>query len=157
MKKEHHYKANITWTGNPGHGTINAAAYSRDHTISVANKVNILASSDTPFRGDGTKHNPEDLLLSSLSECHMLWYLHICADNGITVMAYVDNAEGIMTQNEDGGGQFKEVTLNPVVTITDTSQIEKANALHHEANKKCFIANSVNFPVKHNPSSSVKK
>ncbi len=145
MKKEHHYKANITWTGNPGHGTINAAAYSRDHTISVANKVNILASSDTPFRGDGTKHNPEDLLLSSLSECHMLWYLHICADNGITVMAYVDNAEGIMTQNEDGGGQFKEVTLNPVVTITDTSQIEKANALHHEANKNVLLQTPLIF------------
>lgn len=156
MKKEHHYKATIRWTGNPGQGTTNAAAYSRDHTISIANKADIYASSDTPFRGDGTKHNPEDLLLSSLSECHMLWYLHICADNGIAVMEYVDNAEGIMIQNEDGGGQFKEVTLNPVVTITNPDQIEKANALHHEANKKCFIANSVNFPVKHKVKCEVK-
>ncbi len=156
MQKEHYYKATITWTGNPGQGTINAGAYSRNHTITIANKIDILASSDTPFSGDGTRHNPEDLLLSALSECHMLWYLHICADNGITVMEYIDNAEGTMIQNASGGGQFKEVTLNPIVTITEASQIEKANALHQEANKKCFIANSVNFPVKHKPSCAVK-
>ncbi|MBA2612629.1 MAG: OsmC family protein [Bacteroidetes bacterium] len=151
MKKEHHYKTTVKWTGNLGQGTVDARYYSRDHTISIKNKTDILASSDTPFRGDGTKHNPEDLLLSALSECHMLWYLHICADNGITITDYVDNAEGIMEENEGGGGQFKEVTLYPLVTITNADQIEKANALHSMANKKCFIANSVNFPVKHQP------
>ena len=156
MKKEHHYKSTVTWTGNTGQGTINAAAYSRNHTVSINNKPDILGSSDTPFRGDGTRHNPEDFLLTALSQCHMLWYLHICADNGITVVEYIDNAEGVMTQNEDGGGQFKEVTLQPLVTITNASQIDKANALHHEANKKCFIANSVNFPVKHEPNCLIK-
>ena len=157
MKKEHHYKTTITWTGNTGKGTENAAAYSRNHIISIKNKTDILASSDTPFRGDGTKHNPEDLLLSSLSQCHMLWYLHICADNGITIIEYIDDAEGIMQENEGGGGQFKEVTLHPKVTITDAGQIEKANALHHAANQKCFIANSVNFQVKHEPVCVVQK
>lgn len=157
MKKEHHYKTTVNWTGNLGKGTIDARSYSRDHTISIKNKVDILGSSDTPFRGDGTKHNPEDFLLSSLSTCHMLWYLHICADNGITIVDYTDNAEGIMTENENGGGQFKEVTLYPKVTITNADQIEKANELHHVAHQKCFIANSVNFPVKHMPTCTARK
>ncbi len=151
MEKEHHYKTTVTWTGNTGQGTINAAAYSRNHTVSIKNKPDILGSSDTPFRGDGTRHNPEDFLLTALSQCHMLWYLHICADNGIVVVDYVDNAEGVMIQNASGGGQFKEVTLYPTVTITNASQIEKANNLHRAANEKCFIANSVNFTVKHMP------
>ncbi|MDP1799858.1 MAG: OsmC family protein [Bacteroidota bacterium] len=156
MKKEHHYKSTITWTGNTGQGTIDAKSYSRNHTVSIKNKVDILASSDIPFRGDGTRHNPEDFLLSALSQCHMLWYLHICADNGITVVEYVDNAEGTMEENEGGGGQFKEVTLFPTVTITNADHIEQANALHAVANKKCFIANSCNFPVKHQANCIIK-
>lgn len=148
MEKLHHYSANIQWTGNKGTGTSGYAAYDRSHTVSIEGKPAILASSDTPFRGDGTKHNPEDFLLSALSSCHMLWYLHLCSDAGIIVVDYVDNATGILSET---AGRFAEVTLNPVVTITDASQIDKANALHTEANKKCFIANSCNFPVKHQP------
>lgn len=148
MEKVHHYSAHIQWTGNKGTGTSGYGAYDRSHTISIEGKPAILASSDTPFRGDGTKHNPEDFLLSALSSCHMLWYLHLCSDAGIIVVNYVDNATGILSET---AGRFAEVTLNPVVTITDASQIEKANALHAEANKKCFIANSCNFPVKQQP------
>jgi organic hydroperoxide reductase OsmC/OhrA len=154
--KEHHYKANIAWTGNKGEGTKAYDSYGREHTISIEGKPAILGSADTPFRGDASKHNPEDMLLSSLSVCHMLWYLHLCADAGINVVKYTDNASAVMVQVQGGGGNFAEATLHPIVTITDSSMMEKANALHVEANKKCFIANSVNFPVKHEPSCLVE-
>jgi len=149
MSKEHEYNISIVWTGNKGPGTTNAGAYERSHTLSIDNKVDILCSSDTPFRGDGSKHNPEDALVYALSSCHMLWYLHLCADSGIVVMSYEDNAKGIMTENIGGGGQFKEVTLFPKVQITEASKIELANSSHDKAHQKCFIANSCNFPVLH--------
>lgn len=148
MGKQHQYKALITWTGNRGEGTSGYRSYDRAHTIQVGNKSVIHASSDPAFLGDATRYNPEDLLLASLSSCHMLWYLHLCSDNGIIVTEYSDNASGTMEENETGG-RFTEVTLCPVVIITDASMINKAVALHEEANKKCFIANSCNFPVKH--------
>ena len=150
MEKEHHYKASITWTGNRGEGTKSYKGYDRSHLISIKNKKDIEGSSDTAFMGDPSKHNPEDMLVTSLSTCHMLWFLHLCADNGIIVTEYTDEATGTMLQT-DNGGHFTEVTLHPVVTITDNSQVEKANALHSEANKHCFIANSCNFPVRHEP------
>jgi len=150
MSKQHNYKTNIEWTGNRGEGTKSYKAYDRSHRISVAGKVIIDASSDPAFMGDPSKYNPEELLLASLSSCHMLWYLHLCSDNGIIVVAYKDDATGIMLETATGG-HFTEVTLHPVVTISDATKIERANELHHEANKQCFIANSCNFPVKHEP------
>lgn len=151
MEKQHHYHATITWTGNQGSGTSSYRAYSRDHEISAPGKPVILASSDPAFHGDPARYNPEDLLVASLSECHMLWYLSLCARNRIIVLDYQDNASGTMEQNADGGGQFTEVTLRPVITVTAESDIEVAKHLHHEAHEKCFIANSVNFSVKCEP------
>lgn len=147
--KHHHYKTTIEWTGNKGSGTNNYRDYERSHTISVENKPTIEGSSDPAFRGDKTKYNPEEMLLSSLSSCHMLWYLHFCSEAGIIVTAYIDNATGIMEEGSNGSGRFTEVVLRPVVTITNETQIEKAKELHTKANEFCFIANSVNFPVKH--------
>lgn len=156
MNKEHHYKTTIQWTGNKGTGTNGYRNYERSHTISVENKAIIEGSSDPAFRGDKTKYNPEEMLLASLSSCHMLWYLHFCSEEGIIVTDYKDHATGIMMETANGSGQFTEVTLYPEVIVTDESMIEKANNLHHKANEFCFIANSVNFPVKHNPTVSVK-
>lgn len=156
MAKQHYYKATVKWTGNRGQGTIDYRAYDREHIVSVENKANILGSSDPAFLGDKTKHNPEDFLLSSLSSCHMLWYLHLCSEAGIIVTDYTDNATGIMTETSNGGGHFTEVTLNPVVTITEQSMVDKANELHKKANEFCFIANSVNFPVYHKSTIIVK-
>ena len=150
MSKEHHYKTNIEWTGNRGEGTKSYNAYDRDHRVTALNKPAIDASSDPAFMGDASKYNPEELLLASLSSCHMLWYLHLCSDNGIIVVDYKDEATGSMLETNTGG-HFTEVVLHPVVTITDKTKIEKANELHSEANKHCFIANSCNFPVKHEP------
>jgi len=151
MKSQHLYKATIRWTGNNGQGTINYRAYKRDHIISIENKADIFGSSDPEFRGDKNRHNPEDLLVSSLSACHMLWYLHLCAEAGVSVVDYVDNATGVMIETTDGGGHFIEVTLNPIVTVKEVSMVEKANKIHKKARELCYIANSVNFPVYHNP------
>ena len=149
MARIHHYKAVITWKGNKGRGTADYKAYEREHEISVSGKPIISASSDSAFRGDKSKHTPEDLLVCSLSGCHMLWYLHLCAVNGVVVSHYSDQAIGIMEENQDGSGQFTEVILNPEVVVMENSMIEKAQALHAESNKMCFIARSVNFPVRH--------
>ncbi len=151
MIKELHYKTNITWTGNRGLGTTDYAAYDRSYEIKINHKINISGSSDAPFRGDINKHNPEDLFLSSISSCHMLWFLHLCADKGIVVVAYEDDAQGTMIETPGGGGKFTSVILNPKVIITDGKLIEVVNQLHVEANKKCFIANSCNFTIHHNP------
>jgi organic hydroperoxide reductase OsmC/OhrA len=150
MKGKHNYNLSVKWTGNKGTGTSNYRAFDRSHSIIVDNKTEILASSDPAFLGDETRHNPEELLVASLSSCHMLWYLHLCAEAGIIVIDYVDNATGIMVETSNGGGQFTEVTLNPIVTVTKASMIERANEIHKKANELCFIANSVNFPVQHN-------
>lgn len=155
MNKQHSYKLTVKWTGNKGHGTFDSRLYGRDHKIVIANKPDLLGSSDPSFRGDKTRHNPEELLLASLSSCHMLWYLDLCADAGVVVVDYTDHATGIMEEKTDRSGHFTSVTLHPVVTVAEASMLEKANALHQRANELCFIANSVNFPVKHQPNSIV--
>jgi organic hydroperoxide reductase OsmC/OhrA len=151
MTKEHQYQVTIVWTGNQGLGTKSYKSYNRNHIISIDKKVDILASSDPAFLGDNSKHNPEDLLVSSLSGCHMLWFLHLCSANGIIVTDYKDDASGTMIETEENGGRFTEVILRPTVVITDQKLIDKANDLHKQANKMCFIANSCNFPVRHIP------
>lgn len=155
MQGEHHYSVNVTWTGNRGNGTTGYRDYDRDHIVSIENKPDILGSSDTAFRGNAQRHNPEDMLVASLSTCHMLWYLHLCADAGIIVTDYSDNATGILKEMPEGG-RFTEVTLRPRVTITNAALTSKANELHEMAHSKCFIANSVNFPVRHEPLCSAK-
>jgi organic hydroperoxide reductase OsmC/OhrA len=155
MAKDHHYKATIEWTGNKGTGTGHYRNYDRSHLIHINGKEIIQGSSDPAFLGDATKHNPEDLLLASLSACHLLWYLHLCSAAGVVVVAYTDDATGTMVETADGGGHFTEATLHPKVTVSHADMIEQANALHHKANQLCFIANSVKFPVHHQPQAIV--
>ena len=150
----HQYSANIVWTGNTGTGTSDYASYSRDHVISIEHKPDLPGSSDSIFRGDITKHNPEDMLLSSLSVCHMLWYLHLCADAGVIVTAYTDTIEGTLHYGKDGG-KFTEAILHPHVTVQSEEMIPLAMSLHSNAHACCFIANSVNFPVHHKAMISV--
>jgi organic hydroperoxide reductase OsmC/OhrA len=147
MHREDRYRTKLEWTGNTGKGTTDYRSYKRDHEISSPGKTVILGSSDPNFRGDPTRYNPEELLVSSLSACHMLWYLHLCADAGIVVESYEDEAEGIMELSTDGGGRFVRVTLRPHVRVIGS--VSEAEALHHRAHELCFIANSVNFPVDH--------
>lgn len=147
----HTYDTHLVWTGNRGEGTSGYRAYDRAHEITIPGKPFIPGSSDPQFRGDRTRYNPEELLVASLSACHMLWYLHLCADAGITVTSYADDAHGSVEQTPDGGGQFAEVTLHPVVRITAGGDTELATSLHERAHALCFIARSVNFPVRCEP------
>ena len=149
--KLHTYKTHITWTGNDGTGTCRYKSYRRDHTIDAAGKPEISASSDPSFRGDPIRYNPEELFVASLSSCHMLWYLHLCSVNNVVVLEYTDSATGDMQENPDGSGQFVRVLLRPQVKIAARSNPAKAFALHAEAQKLCFLARSVNFPVEAAP------
>jgi len=149
--RQHHYATRTEWTGNPGEGTTGHRAYSRDHVISAAGRPDLAGSSDPAFRGDASRWNPEDLLVASLSSCHMLWYLHLCAQAKITVLAYHDNAEGTMVEDAGGGGRFTQAVLRPVATLAAGSDAALAKSLHEEAHRLCFIANSVNFPVSIEP------
>jgi len=147
MSKLHKYETTVRWTGNLGTGTSGYKAYGRNHETSAPGKPVIPGSSDPAFRGDAARYNPEDLMVASLSTCHMLWYLHLCSDNRVVVLDYEDHAAGTMEETADGGGRFLEVTLRPRITITPESDLGTAKRLHHDAHEKCFIANSVNFPV----------
>lgn len=145
--KQHTYEVRIDWTGNDGSGTKSYGSYRRDHTIACPGKPVIEGSSDPNFRGDPKRYSPEELLVASLSACHMLWYLHLCAVNKVTVIDYRDDAHGTMEEAANGSGKFVRVELRPVVKTSADSNHDKALALHEEAHRYCFIANSVNFPV----------
>ncbi len=147
----HRYQTVVEWTGNRGQGTTDYRAYSRDHLISAPGRPPLAGSSDPAFRGDATRYNPEDLLVASLSSCHMLWYLHLCSVAGIAVLAYRDEAEGTMVEDAGGGGRFAAAVLRPMAMLAPGSDVERALALHEEAHRLCFIANSVNFPVRIEP------
>jgi organic hydroperoxide reductase OsmC/OhrA len=148
---EHRYALQARWTGDRGTGTSGYRDYDRAVTLSIAGKPELAASSDKPFRGDPAKWNPEDLLLAALSECHLLSYLHACVQAGVVVVSYVDAATGTMVEDGRGGGAFTEVVLRPTVVVADASMTDAATAAHTQAHAWCFIANSVNFPVRHEP------
>jgi len=148
---QHTYHTRTTWTGALEHGTKNYKSYSRDYTVSTDGKADILGSSDPAFRGDPARHNPEDMLVASVSACHMLWYLHLCAVNNVVVTSYTDDAEGVMVEGKDVIAKFEKITLRPRITISGQSDMETAMSLHAVANKECFIANSLNCPVAHEP------
>jgi organic hydroperoxide reductase OsmC/OhrA len=149
MAREHHYEAHLVWTGAARGATSSYEAYSRDYRVEVAGKPAIEGSSDPGFRGDPSRYNPEDLLVISLSACHMLSYLHLCASAGIEVVAYEDQPRGTMAI-KDRKMRFVDVLLEPRVTIAKGDK-DKAVALHEEAHEQCFIASSVSFPVRHQP------
>ncbi|MDO1527995.1 OsmC family protein [Fulvimonas sp. R45] len=150
MSHPHRYRVDVAWTGNRGSGTDGYRNYSRNHVIRIPGKPDLAGSSDPTFRGDATRHNPEDMLVAALSTCHMLSYLHMATVAGVVVVAYDDSAEGTMV-TEGNGGRFTEVVLRPVVTIRADSDPDQALAAHEDAHHACFIANSVNFPVRCEP------
>jgi organic hydroperoxide reductase OsmC/OhrA len=150
--RTHRYIVTNRWTGNLGSGTSAYTAYSRNHELSGGGKsAPIPGSSDPAFRGDPSRYNPEELLVGALSTCHMLVLLHLCADAGIVVVDYSDQAEGEMVEHPDGSGEFTRATLRPKMTITDAARIPDAVALHHRVHELCFIARSVKFPVECEP------
>jgi organic hydroperoxide reductase OsmC/OhrA len=148
---EHGYELQVTWTGNTGDGTSSYRGYSRAHTVSAAGLPDVLGSADRTFHGDASRWNPEQLLLAALSQCHMLSYLHVCVTEGVVVQEYVDLARGSMRTEPDGSGRFTEAVLAPQVVVAEESMVQRAVRAHHRANELCFIANSVSFPVHHEP------
>lgn len=143
----HSYSTNVVWTGNRGTGTSSYRAYDRGHEIRAAGKPPLFCSADPKFLGDRARYNPEELLVAALSSCHMLWYLHLAADNGIVVTDYRDDANGVMVETAGGGGRFTEVTLRPIVTAREPVDRALAERLHERAHHLCYIASSVSFPV----------
>ena len=150
MAKTHEYAACLTWNGNQGAGTSTYAGYGRDYTVVIEGKPELVGSADPMFRGSAEVHNPEDLFITSISACHMLTYLALCAKKGISVVSYKDDARGTLELTADGGGKFTDVTLNPLVTITDGEKQADAMALHEDAHRLCFIAQSCSAPIRHN-------
>ena len=150
--RHHKYQITNRWTGNLGTGTSDYQAYSRNHELSVTGKIAAIAGSSDPlFRGDRSRYNPEELLVASLSACHMLWALHYCADAGIVVVEYVDEALGNMVERPDGSGEFTRVVLRPRMTIKHAERVEDAVGIHARVHAVCAIARSVNFPVECEP------
>ena len=150
MDRDHAYAVRVVWQGNTGTGTSGYREYSRANDVTAADKLHAIAgSADRTFHGDRARWNPEELLLSALSQCHMLSYLHVAVQHGIVVTAYEDDAVGTMRQAGEGGA-FVEAVLRPVVTIS-AGNPEVALRIHHDASEVCFIASSVNFPVRHEP------
>lgn len=151
MNREHSYQVDVEWTGNTGAGTTRYRSYGRDHDVRADGKTTIEGSADPAFVGDSSRWNPEELLVASLSQCHMLSFLALCALQGVVVTGYTDAAVGRMREIGGGAGHFTEVVLSPVVTVADPATAAKAAALHHDAHEKCFVARSVNFPVRVEP------
>jgi organic hydroperoxide reductase OsmC/OhrA len=145
--KTHRYELQLEWTGADETGTASYRSYRRDFAVAAPGKPEIAGSSDPAFLGDASRYNPEELLVASLSSCHMLWYLHLCARNGIVVREYTDRARGTMEEERDGSGRFTAVELRPLVTLERGADAARAMALHQDAHRLCFIARSVNFPV----------
>jgi organic hydroperoxide reductase OsmC/OhrA len=148
----HAYETELVWTGNTGVGTEDYRSYERGHVVNApGGKPAILGSSDVVFRGDESRWNPEELLVASVSACHMLSFLHRAALAGVVVVEYSDSASGTMKETDDGGGTFAEVVLRPVVTVQSSDMASRCDDLHDEAHARCFIASSVTFPVRHEP------
>lgn len=147
MERDHRYAMRIVWTGAAAGPTTDYRSYSRDHEIRIEGKAVLPGSADPYFRGSSDRHNPEEMLVAALSTCHMMSYLAEAAFAGVLVVGYEDEATGTMRQ-KDRGGRFVEVTLRPKVVVAPGTDIDLAERLHHLAHEHCFIAQSVNFPVR---------
>lgn len=156
MSRTHAYEMAVEWTGNTGAGTAGYGRYERSHALRAPGKPPIAGSSDPAFRGDASRYNPEELLLGAISACHMLWFLHLCAEAGVVVLAYTDRATAVMQETPEGGGRFTEAVLHPSVLVADAASIPATAALHEEAHRRCYIAASLNFPVRHRPACSAR-
>ncbi len=149
---KHDYTARVVWTGNRGDGTASYKGYDRTWNVETPGKPVIHCSNDPLMGGDPTLHNPEDMLIAALSACHMLWYLHLASNAGITVLAYRDDPLAVGETDTTGASRFLRATLRPEITVPVGTDLAVADTVHHEIGKVCFIARSVNFPVDYAPS-----
>jgi organic hydroperoxide reductase OsmC/OhrA len=155
MARTHRYEPTVRWTGDRGSGTSGYRAYGRDHEVLGPGKPPVPGSADPAFRGDPSRWNPEELLVAALAQCHMLWFLHLAATDGVVVTGYVDTPTGTMAENQDGSGEFTDVLLRPEVVVRAAEMVERVEPLHEQAHRMCFLARSVSFPVRHEPRTTV--
>jgi organic hydroperoxide reductase OsmC/OhrA len=148
--QKHNYEATVTWTGARQGTTSSWHAYSREYEALVEGKPTLQLTADSAFLGDAALHNPEDLLVISLSGCHLLTYLWQCSRARLHVVSYADEASGAMIWDGETY-RFSEVVLRPRVVVKEGSDLALAEELHDRAHDLCFIARSVNFPVRHEP------
>lgn len=151
----HDFQVDVVWTGNTGQGTNDDHSYRRTHEVRAAGKRTIAGSAAPAFGGDTDRYTPEELLVTALSQCHMLWFLHLAAESGVLVLGYHDQPHGLLTENPDGSGQIAELTLTPEVTVADRASVDAAEALHQRAHELCYIAKAVTFPIHHEVSTRV--
>ena len=149
MSERHDFAARVAWTGNRGAGTASYRGYDRTWSIATPGKPPVACSNDPRLGGDPALHNPEDLLVASLSACHMLWYLHLASTAGIVVVEYRDDPLGHGESTPDGAGRFVGATLRPRITVRKGADLVRAEVIHHEIGKVCFITRSVAFPVRY--------
>ncbi|MEM1398101.1 MAG: OsmC family protein [Pseudomonadota bacterium] len=118
--------------------------YHREHEWRFDDGSHIKATAAPEFLGGESGVDPEEAFVASVSSCHMLSFLAICARKRIIVDHYTDEATGVMTENASGRLWVSRVDLRPVVKFAgDPPEREVHEALHHKAHEICFIANSV--------------
>jgi organic hydroperoxide reductase OsmC/OhrA len=157
MSREHHFSTRVRWTGaqeadprdplvpQPGAGGV--SRYTRDMQVEPAGKPVILGSSSRAFKGDDARYNPEDLLLASLGECHVLTYLALAGKEKIRLLALEVDVNGVLAL-VDGKMRFREATIVARTRVANAADSERAHALHDAAHADCFMSNSVNFPIR---------
>jgi len=150
MAHEHIFEGDLRWTGHAtqAEGRLHLV---RSFDIEFPGKAPLAGSSPEVFHGDGRRHNPETLMVSSLMACHHLTYLAVCERAGIVIAEYTDHGTGRLAMH-DGKMRMVEVVLRPQVKVADAAQVERARELHEKAHANCFMSNSVNFGVRIEPS-----
>lgn len=154
MSDTHVFEITLTYPASTAQATPPDANFSRNNIMKSAGKHEVAASSPATFGGDDTRYNPEELMLMSLSECHMLTYLAIAAKKQMKIVRYEDRATGQLGMGEFGvvgKTSMQRVTLHPRVTVAKGTNLDDARAMHVKAHANCFMANSVNFLITAEP------
>jgi len=147
MTSHSEFNSRIQWTGNTGTGTSSYQGYLRTWDIAVPGKPIVHCSNDPHLGGDPSLMNPEDLLLSAVSACHMLWYLHFASENNVVVESYIDKPKGLGETERSGRGRFLSIELSPSITLANDADLQLAESLHERVHDYCFIARSLSCPV----------
>lgn len=148
------YTAEVTWVR--GEQAFVDNKYSRKHLLKFDGGVEVPGSSSPhvvplPY-SEAAAIDPEEAFVSSLSSCHMLWFLSMAVKRKFVVDRYHDNAVGVMEKNAEGRWAMTTVTLHPEVTFSGKQPTrEELDRMHHEAHEQCFIANSVKTDVRCEP------
>lgn len=148
----HSHTATVEW--RRGDQIFTDRRYSRAHEWRFDGGA-VVAGSSAPSSvplpmSDPTAVDPEEALVAAVSSCHMLFFLGYASQAGFTVDSYVDEAEGILDQDDRGKTAITAVTLRPRIVWSGerTPSQAEIDALHHRSHEDCFIANSIHASVR---------